>query len=310
MLKCLARILTLLVLAAGPAVAGNIQHVFVIAMENTDARSIYGNTKQAPYINNQLLPAGARATRFLDLLPLAVHSEPHYVLMEAGRRNFPDHNFSSDDDPSATNSTASHQHLVRQFPQSSWPVAPTWMSYQQSMNAKTGTCPTVSKYPYAAKHNPFVFFQDVAGNPPAKSNAFCAQHHKPFGALAGDLAGNTVANYVFIAPDLCHDMHDRCGASSRIKAGDSWLAGELPAILTWANAHQGVVFIVWDEGEVTAKLPFIALGTGVVPGATSNVEFNHKSFVKSLELIFGLPILPTVSSANTFDSLFAVGAFP
>ena len=28
-----------------------IKHVFVIAMENTDAKQIYGNLKRAPYIN-------------------------------------------------------------------------------------------------------------------------------------------------------------------------------------------------------------------------------------------------------------------
>ncbi|HEX7480785.1 MAG TPA: hypothetical protein VF331_23490 [Polyangiales bacterium] len=59
------------------------KYVFVIAMENHDANQIYGNTTDAPYINNTLIPAYARATNFNDELPSLV-SEPHYVWMEAG----------------------------------------------------------------------------------------------------------------------------------------------------------------------------------------------------------------------------------
>lgn len=41
-----------------------IKHVFVIAMENHDASQIYGNTTDAPYINNTLIPTYAHATNF------------------------------------------------------------------------------------------------------------------------------------------------------------------------------------------------------------------------------------------------------
>ena len=59
-------------LSAVPAArAGVIQHVFVIAMENHDGTQIYGNTTDAPYINNTLIPNYAHATNFNDELALA-----------------------------------------------------------------------------------------------------------------------------------------------------------------------------------------------------------------------------------------------
>jgi hypothetical protein len=38
------------------AAASAIHHVFVIAMENTDAKEIYGNHQRAPYIHQAILP--------------------------------------------------------------------------------------------------------------------------------------------------------------------------------------------------------------------------------------------------------------
>jgi hypothetical protein len=65
-----------------------IKYVFVIPMENKPASQIYGNTTNAPYINNTLIPKYARATNFNDALP-SLPSEPHYIWMEAGTMRSP-----------------------------------------------------------------------------------------------------------------------------------------------------------------------------------------------------------------------------
>ena len=48
----------------------------------------------------------------------------------------------------------------------------------------------------------------------------------------------------------------------------------------------------------------------VKPGYTSTVAFTHSSLVKTIEEIFGLPILSTVASANDFADLFQPGTLP
>jgi hypothetical protein len=246
-----------------------------------------------------------------------VPSEPHYILMEAGTNSFPDHKFTSDDDPvskKGKNSTKNKNHLVAQMNSAAVPV--TWMSYQEDMPA--GQCPIQSVGRYAAKHNPFVFFEDVSGNPPRTDNKFCIEHHKPYtGLFAADLAANNLKNYVFITPNLCNDMHGhdkKCafgrGDDRRIKTGDDWLQAELPRIIEWVTKNAGVIFIVWDEGDDKQKLPFFAIGPGVKPGHASTVPFDHGSLVKSVEKIFNLPILPKVSKSNDFADLFVSGSFP
>jgi phospholipase C len=295
---------------AGPVdiTASAIQHVFVIAMENHATSSIYGNTTHAPYINNTLLPMYGRATNFLDKLP-SLPSEPHYVWMEAGTNAFSDHTFTNDNNPSSSNSTASTAHLTTQIVA----AGSTWLSYQEGLNSTTGTCPIASSGNYAAKHDPFVFFRDVSGATPSKTNAFCTAHHKALTALATDMANNTVAAYNFITPNLCHDMHSNSctGSSDPIKQGDTWLSQNVPAIINYVNAHQGVLLIVWDEPEgSTGMVPLIVVGPHVKANFTSTVQLTHGSIVRSVEAILGLPVLPAVSSDNTFADFFTAGFFP
>jgi hypothetical protein len=286
-----------------------IQHVFVITMENHDGSQIYGNTTDAPYINNTLIPNYARTTNFNDELP-SLASEPHYLYMEAGTNAFSDHTFTTDNNPSSTNSTGSTAHLVTQIKNATSGV--TWMSYQEGQNSTTGACPIASSGFYAPKHNPFVFFRDVSGNPPSKTNAYCAAHNKPYSSFATDLAANNIASYVFITPNLCNDMHGATGCpnSNTIRSGDDWLKAELPRIINYATTHAGIVFITWDEGSATTKVPFLAVGPGVKAGYAGAVSYDHGSLVKSVERILGLPFLSTVSGKNDFTDLFNAGFFP
>ena len=300
--------------------ASALKQVIVIVMENTnaephgDAPYIYGNKEDAPYINGELMPKYAHAANFIDRLPLAVPSEPHYVLMEAGTNVFSDFTFgdssNANGDPSITRGTASPDHLTNQMRATGGRVG--WMSYQEGMSAQTGACPVKSSAStrYAAKHNPFVFFRDVSGNPPSKTNEYCAAHHRPFSALTADMAADRLANYVFITPDLCHDMHDTCGNPSRVRNGDDWLKAELPAMIEYANAHSGVIFLAWDEGKETQKIPFLAIGNQVKKGFAGQERYDHRSIVKTVEKIFGLPELEAVKGSRDFGDLFEDGAMP
>jgi phosphatidylinositol-3-phosphatase len=297
----------------GPSIDGPInvkRSIFVIPMENEPSSAIYSSSN-APYINSLMsgtTPKAAWATNFQDELP-SLPSEPHYVWMEAGTNQFADITFTTDSDPSGSHSTASTQHLSTQLDA----AHVTWMSYQQGITS--GTCPIASTGFYAPKHDPVTFFQDVAGNPPSKTNTNCAAHHKPYTSFAADLAAESVAQYVFITPDLCHDMHGDSGCTqgtnvtANIRAGDTWLSTELPPILAYANAHDGVVLLVWDEGDNTNLVPFLALGPRIKPGA-SGTAYTHSSQLKSIEEILAVPVLSTVSSANDFSDLFQPGMFP
>jgi hypothetical protein len=71
------------------------------------------------------------------------------------------------------------------------------------------------------------------------------------------------------------------------------------------NATGGVIFVVWDEEN---HVPFLAIGPTVKSGYTSQVALTHRSLTKTVEEVFGLPILPTVTDAADFGDLFVSGS--
>jgi len=122
--------------------------VFTIVMENHSRGEILGNP-QAPYIN-QLANDSAVAEGYHDSF---VHpSEPNYLWMVAGE-NF---GILDDDDPGPENHIGSTAHLADQIEGAGL----TWKAYQESMGAP---CGLTSHGRYAAKHNPFAYFDDVNG---------------------------------------------------------------------------------------------------------------------------------------------------
>jgi phosphatidylinositol-3-phosphatase len=255
-----------------------------------------------------LNPAYAHATNIVDQISAGVPSEPHYVWLEAGTNAFADHTFTTDKSPSASNSTASTAHLATQIEEAGL----SWTAYEEGIDAATGGCPIAGSGFYAPKHDPFVFFQDVAGSPPGESTPGCAAHMKPITSLGPDLASGAVADYIFITPDLCHDMHgaSACPGGDVIKAGDDWLRSNLAPVLAFANANAGVVFVVWDEGDASGHLPFLALGRDVKPGYAGSRMYTHSSVLKTAEELLGLPILSTVSDAEDLADLLAPGTLP
>ena len=283
--------------------------VFVIAMENTDGTSIYGNHADAPFINDVLVPQYATAANFMDELP-SLPSEPHYLVMEAGTNAFSDHTFTGDAAPSSSNSTASTAHIATQIKNATNGV--TWRSYQEGLNSSTGTCPIKASGFYAPKHDPFVFFRDVVGNTPSKTNAYCTAHHKALSKLAADLANESVATYNFITPNLCNDMHGASGCpdSNRVRSGDTWLANHLPPIIDYVEAHDGVVFITWDEGEDSNRMPFLAIGPHVKQGFVATGTYDHRSLAKTIETILELPVMAKVSTTNDLGEVFEAGTYP
>src|SRR5438128_2093022 len=224
-------LMAVLVIPARPASRqsglSSIKTVFVILFENTNWASITPSV--APYIRTTVVPMGAHATQYFN--PLANHpSEPNYIWLEAGDNL----GLTTDQDASASNSTNTTDHLVRYLES----AGITWKTYQENIDGLA--CPLSSSGLYAAKHNPFVFFQDITDNE-RSSSAHCIAHNRPYAELVTDLQNGTVARYNFITPNLCNDMHD-CG----IPAGDTWLRNNLPAILnSQAYTDNGAVFLVW-----------------------------------------------------------------
>jgi hypothetical protein len=277
-----------------------IKTVFLILMENHNWSDIYQNTGSAPYINGTLLPEASWCTNYFDNPASAHPSEPNYIWLEAGTNALADHTFSTDADPSASNSSSA-DHLAKQMTTK----GVTWREYAEDITGND--CPISSTGMYATKHVPFVFFTDVVGSPPSSTNAGCKQNIRPYTELAGDLTNGKTAQYNFLTPNLCNDMHDTCTGDS-IKQGDDWLSQQIPVIMG-SNAYKngGAIFVTWDESEGGENPIGMIVLSPLAKGKSyqGTKMYYHSSMVRSVQEIFGLtPFLNDAANQTDLADLF------
>jgi hypothetical protein len=267
--------------------------VFTVVLENHSDEDLLG-ASGPPYIRS-LASQYAVAAGYTDAF---VHpSEPNYLWMAAGE-NF---GVVTDDVP-ANNHVACTSHIADQVEQAGL----DWRSYQQSMGSP---CTLVDAYPYAPKHNPFVYFDDVAGFDGTSLTRAprCQQHVVDYAQLASDLQAGQLPRYVFITPDLLHDMHD-----GTVQQGDDWLASEIPKILAssaWQNG--GVLFLTWDEGSTLGNdhPPMLVISPLGKQGYVSQTAYTTSSYLKTVQAILGVEPLPcsqNPDTVKTMDDVFSV----
>jgi len=281
----------------------NIKTVFIILMENHNWTGANGSgsikgSRYAPYINNTLLPMASHAEQYFN--PPGIHpSLPNYLWLEAGT------NFGIlDDNAPSVNSQTTTQHLVTLLNN----ARISWKAYEEEIAGNT--CPLTNTREYAVKHDPFVYFDDVTNNQDPNS-AYCISHVRPFTELATDLASGNVAQYNFITPNLCDDMHDKCKPlQNAIEQGDTWLKNNVPTILTSA-AYQsgGALFITWDEAATgDGPIGMIVLSPLAKGNGYENfIPYTHGSTLRTFEEIFGVsPLLNDAANQTDLSDLFSV----
>jgi len=273
--------------------------VFTVVLENTSAKRLLSG-RDTPYIQS-LAERYAVASAYTDTF---VHpSEPNYIWMVAGQ------NFGIlDDKAPIANHIASTSHIADQIEQAGL----TWKTYQESMGEP---CGIVSNYPYEPKHNPFVYFDDIVGwdGQNLTRQQRCLDHVVDYSELDNDLAAGTVPDYVFITPNMKHDMHD-----GSVAAGDTWLARELPKILaSEAFLDGGVLFLTGDEGDGRSVTDWsqeddpimIVVSPLAKQGYVSEEPYDTSSYLKTVQTLLGLEPLPCGEDptlVDSMDDLFAV----
>ena len=273
-----------------------LKTVFVFVLENHNWSDIEGDTTNAPYINNTLLPAASYCRQYYN--PPTNHpSLRNYVWMEAGT----DFGIPANNTPAVYHQSTTN-HLVAQL----LAAGISWKSYQEDISGVTVPLHDVNGY--AVRHDPFVYFDDVTGT----NNPNCAygiSHIRPYSELAGDLAHDTVARYNFITPNLCDDGHDSCAPLSNLLLQiDTWLSAEIPKILASpAYTNNGAIFIPWDEGVGgDGPIGLIALSPLARGGGYfNNIHYTHSSLLRTLQETFGVgPLLNDATNAFDLSDLF------
>ncbi len=256
--------------AGGPA-SGDVpvpDHVMVVVFENEDAENIVG-APQAPYLTS-LAAAGAT---FSDAHGVTHPSQPNYLALFSGSTQ------GVEDDSCPLTFRGSN--LAAQLQT----AGRTFVGYSEDL-PEAGYTGCRSRR-YARKHNPWVDFPDL----PEAVN-------QPYSALPADFADLPTVS--FVVPNLCNDMHD-CG----VAAGDRWARAHLADYATWAQQHDSLLVVTFDEDNGSSKnhIATVLVGSMVRPG-TSGQRIDHYSLLRTLKDMYGLPPLAAAADAAPLTGIW------
>ncbi|MFD5465886.1 alkaline phosphatase family protein [Kitasatospora sp. NPDC127059] len=230
-------------------------HIVVVVLENHAYSQVIGSSS-APYLNNTLKAGGANLTQSYAI----THpSEPNYYALFSGSTQ------GRVDDSCVTVGGFQAPNLASEV----LAAGKTWASYNESLPSQGST--TCSSGKYAQKHNPWFGF----GNVPVNTAKTFAQFPTDY---------TTLPNVSFVVPNLCSDMHD-CSVST----GDTWIKNNLGAYATWAQSHNSLLVVTFDEDNSLSgnRIPTLLYGAHVTPGSSSATTYNHYNVLRTLEDLSG-----------------------
>ncbi|GAC1314070.1 MAG: phosphatidylinositol-3-phosphatase [Vulcanimicrobiaceae bacterium] len=261
MLHSLARLARLLIVAAfaasvmpttARAALAPPKHVVVVVEENKSFGQIVGNAR-APYIN----ALARRGALFTNSHGVTHPSLPNYLALFAGVTNV-----NGDGCPPVG--------LDRRAPN----LGSELIAAHRTFAAYSEALPSVGSQvcaagTYARKHAPWVAFDNV---PKGTGHRF---------ALPASL--DALPTVAFVIPDVDDDMHD-----GTIARGDAWLAKHLGPLVRWADSHDTLVVLTWDEGfDADNTIATVLYGPMIKPGTYAQ-RISHYNVLRTIEDLYAL----------------------
>ncbi len=295
-----------------------IQHVFVIVLENKTYSNTFGDSTQDPYLQKTLVPAGALLTQYYGTGHVSLDN---YISMLSGQAPTPD--TANDCLPGLTGSVGNYNDVIQTGVTPDGQVMATGgCIYPQSVRTLANQL--------AERGKTWKGYMGDMGNDPARESATCghpamgvgtdntnsaeapsaavplgdayATRHNPFmyfhsiidssscnsnvvnlNNLTGDLADERLTpNFAFITPNLCDDGHDGGGTG----AAGTLCANGKPGGLTSADA-----FLQTWVPKIMASNAYRQGGLIVIAFDESNytqsVSVNATTGQQTVNIIFG-----------------------
>ena|SRR5436190_3675548 len=315
----------------------HFDHVVVLVEENESEATTFGPGSPAPYLNSLRSKGVFNPTYY----GTGHASLDNYIAMTSGQ---PGNGLTNSDCESvslftcaqSTRALSKGRHLGDQF----GAAHVTWKSYMDGTPTPCFHGPYSSKPPavlapdpyqgdsqappandYADRHNPFIYYPDFITD-----QARCVAHQRPVTELSSDLAANRLPAFTFITPDTCHDGHDApCsnGDPGGLISADAWLQQNVPALLTYLAANNGLLIINFDEGStgggtqgricggcagggLGGQVGALFLSPRLPQGAVVTTKYDHFSLLRSIEDSFGISEhLNLAARAKPMTDIFA-----
>ena len=228
-------------------------HVVLVMEENQNYSAVYA-APTAPYLNS----LARRGAVFTNSHALTHPSQPNYLALFAGTS------------AGLTDDSCPHQYAIPNLASELLAAGRTFVGYSEDLPAAGAQNCTAGLY--ARKHAPWVNFTNVPRTASQPWSAFPTDYSR-------------LPTVAVVVPNLDHDMHN-----GSIRTGDIWLQQHLDAYVQWAQSHNSLLIVQWDEDAGTAANHILTLFVGpmVAPGEYGDA-ITHLTLLRTLEDLYGLP---------------------
>src|SRR5215472_3252524 len=256
-------------------------HVVIVIEENHSFSSIIGSSS-APFINS-LAQQGAL---FTQSFAVEHPSQPNYLDLFSGSNQ------------GVTDDSCPHTFSTENLASELAAAGLSFTGFSEDLPAAGSTVCTSGAY--AEKHAPWVNFTNV----PTTAN-------QPFTSFPTDFT--TLPTISFVIPNLNDDMHD-----GTIAQGDTWLQQHLNAYIQFAQTHNSLLVVTWDEDDNSSnnQIATIFVGPMVKQGQFTET-INHFNVLRTLEDLYGLTHGGSAATATAISDVwkqavadFSVSAMP
>lgn len=263
-------------------------HIVIVIEENKSLADVIGS-KNAPYLN-ALAKRGALLTSFT-----AAHhpSQPNYIDFFAGSPLGV-----CDDSCIPAPFTANNLGAALLAT-----PGRSFAGFAEDLPKK----PVCDLNGFAKRHCPWMDFSNV----PAPATKDFSQFPKDF---------RTLPTVSFVIPNVVHDMHDGKVIADEVKAGDRWLRSKLAAYAKWAERHNSLLIVTWDEDSnenyriacpaiITTtppanQIPTIIAGQHVRRGSRSTTAYSHHDLLRTILDMYGIPPFAGATAAQDITGIW------
>jgi acid phosphatase len=256
----------------------------VIVIEENHSYSQIIDSPDAPYINR----LAAQGAVFRQSFGITHPSQPNYLVLFSG---------STQD---ITDNSCPHTFTTPNLGHALLAAGLTFAGYSEDLPS-VGALTCIAG-PYARKHNPWVNWQ---GSVP---NGFPATANLPMMSFPTDYT--KLPTVSIIVPNQVNDMHDGKDPD-RILTADRWLREHLDTYVQWAQEHNSLLIVTWDEDNKKEHNRIVTLFVGpMVQAGRYDQRITHHNVLRTIEDLYGLPHAGASVDAIPISQIWKVSPSP
>lgn len=236
-------------------------HIVIVIEENHSYSQII-DSPDAPYINR----LAAQGAVFTHSSGITHPSQPNYLALFSGSTQ------------GITDNTCPHTLTTPNLGHALFAAGLTFAGYSEDLPAVGSLICTAGGY--ARKHNPWVNWQD------SPHHGIPATANLPMTSFPTDYS--KLPTVSIIVPNQANDMHHGKDPET-IQQGDRWLYDQLESYVQWAQQHNSLLVVTWDEDNKKEENRTATLFIGpMVHAGHYDQPINHYTVLRTIEDLYGL----------------------